>query len=85
MEKSQKKLLFSRKNYILLFIGLAISAIGFILMAGGGASDDTTFNPEIFNAQRITVAPIIILIGLIINAVAIMKNFDTETPSENEN
>lgn len=76
MKESQKQPLFTKKNYILFFIGLAISTIGFLLMIGGGSVDNVSFNPEIFNSQRITIAPIVILTGLIINIVAIMKNFN---------
>ncbi|MGB0427986.1 MAG: DUF3098 domain-containing protein [Flavobacteriales bacterium] len=71
--ENNKSSLFSSVNYKLLFLGIAISVVGFILMIGGGSEDGVSFNPEIFNFQRITLAPILILIGLIIDVFAIMK------------
>jgi hypothetical protein len=52
--------------------GLAVIFIGFLLMVGGGSKDPNVFNPEIFSTQRITVAPIVVLIGFAIEVVAIM-------------
>lgn len=63
---------FGRENYIIMLIGLAFIVIGFILMAGGGSEDPNVFNPEIFSTRRITVAPIVVLTGFIIEIVAIM-------------
>ena len=64
---------FGKKSYTLLLIGIAFIALGFILMVGGGSEDPNEFNPEIFNFQRITLAPILILIGYVIEIFAIMK------------
>jgi len=55
---------FSKKNYILLAIGMAIVIIGLILMSGEGSSEGV-FNPDIFSARRIKVAPIVCLIGFV--------------------
>ena len=63
---------FSKKNYILLFIGLAFMLSGFTLMVGGGSEDPTQFSDEIFNFQRLTLAPILLAIGFIIEIFAIM-------------
>ena len=63
---------FSKKNYILLFIGLAFMVSGLILMVGGGSEDPTQFSDEIFNFQRLTLAPILLAIGFIIEVFAIM-------------
>jgi hypothetical protein len=66
--------LFDKSNYIWVFAGLACVLLGFILMAGGKSADPHVFNAkEVFSPMRITVAPIIILIGLGIEAYAIMK------------
>ena len=64
---------FGKENYRLMLIGLAFIAVGFLLMIGGGSSDPTKFNPEIFSFQRITLAPILILAGYVIEVFAIMK------------
>ena len=63
---------FSKKNYILLFVGLAFMASGLILMVGGGSEDPAQFSDEIFNFQRLTLAPILLAIGFIIEIFAIM-------------
>jgi hypothetical protein len=64
---------FGRENYRLLFIGLAFIVLGFILMIGGGSKDPKVFNPAIFNFQHITLAPILVLTGYVIEIFAIMK------------
>lgn len=53
---------FDRMNYILLAIGMAVVVIGFILMAGSG-STETSFNPDIFSATRIRIAPVVCFAG----------------------
>jgi hypothetical protein len=73
---------FSRKNYYFLLAGIATIALGYILMIGGGSDDPNVFNPAIFDFQRITLAPIVCLIGFALVIVAIMwrpKNNTTET------
>jgi hypothetical protein len=64
---------FTKENYRLMLIGLALMALGFILMIGGGSKDPSDFSPEIFNFQRITLAPILILAGFVVEIFAIMK------------
>ena len=64
---------FGKENYRLMLIGLAFIAIGFLLMIGGGSTDPSKFNPEIFSFRRITLAPILILAGYVIEVFAIMK------------
>jgi len=55
-----------------MIVGIIFILSGFVLMSGGGAPDDTSFNPEIFSFSRITLAPIMILIGFLIEVFAIM-------------
>ena len=64
-------LIFKRKNYIILLIGIITLIIGFILLSGGG-SDDYEYNKSIFNFQRQVLAPIVIIISLIICGFSIM-------------
>jgi len=64
---------FGRENYRLMLIGLVLIAIGFILMIGGGSKDPTQFNPDIFSFRRITLAPILVLAGYVVEIFAIMK------------
>jgi uncharacterized membrane protein len=56
-----------------MIIGLVVVFLGYILMVGGASDDPTKFSSTIFNAQRLTVSPILIIIGFIIEIFAIMK------------
>lgn len=76
--------LFERVNYKILLIGLAVIALGFILMAGGGSDDPNVFNPEIFNFRRIRLAPTVVLIGFGITIYSILKNPSATIPTEVE-
>lgn len=64
---------FGRENYKFLLIGLAFILVGFVLMVGGGSDDPNIFSEDIFNFRRLTLAPILILIGYVIEIYAIMK------------
>jgi hypothetical protein len=64
---------FGKDNYILMAAGVVIIAIGFILMIGGGSDDPNVFSEDIFNFQRLTLAPTIVLIGFFLELYAIMK------------
>lgn len=70
MEK--KNLAFDRVNFILMAVSMAIIVIGFVLMSGGG-SDDTTFDPEIFSARRIKLAPAVCFIGFVSMIYAVIR------------
>ena len=63
---------FGKRNYQLLIAGVIVMAIGFILMSGGGSEDPNVFSDAIFNTQRLTIAPILILTGLVIEIFAIL-------------
>lgn len=65
---------FGKKNYIVMAIGFAVIALGFILMAGGGSDDPNVFNPDIYSFRRIRLAPTIVLIGFGIEVYAILLN-----------
>ena len=66
------KFAFTKNNYILLGVGLLFIIIGFFLMQGGGSDDLISTNPELFGGRRITLAPILIIGGFIINIFAIL-------------
>jgi hypothetical protein len=75
MSKEQKpEFIFKKTNYKLMFIGLAVIVIGFLLMSGGGSDDPKVFNPDIYNFQRIRLAPTLVLIGFGIQIYAILFN-----------
>ena len=71
---AKKKLLFGKRNYKFMLIGILFIAVGFILMSGGGSDDPNIFNPEIYNWRRIRLAPTLILIGFAIEIYAILLN-----------
>ena len=66
--------LFGKENFIWMLAGLAVMALGFFLMAGGKSPDPNVFNDRDVNSTtRITIAPILIIGGLLIEIFAIMK------------
>lgn len=74
-EKTEKpEFLFGKKNYLFMIIGLAVIALGFMLMAGGGSDNPEVFNEEIYNWQRIRLAPTLVILGLGIEIYAILLN-----------
>ncbi|MBQ6300543.1 MAG: DUF3098 domain-containing protein [Bacteroidales bacterium] len=68
------------KNVKIIAIGLLVMIVGFILMIGGGSSDPNVFNPAMFNFRRLTLAPIVIIIGIVVILWGIMKT--PKTPEE---
>ncbi|MGB5189725.1 DUF3098 domain-containing protein [Robiginitalea sp.] len=73
-QKKSQEFIFKRRNYLLMFIGLAFIALGYILMAGGGTEDPEVFSEAIFSFRRIRLAPTLVLIGLGIQVFAILFN-----------
>ena len=66
--------LFSKTNYIWIIVGIIVMAIGIFLMAGGKSDDPNVFRyDQVYSTVRITVAPILILLGLSIEVYAIFK------------
>ena len=63
---------FCKKNYIYMGLGLILIILGLVLLAGGGSEDPAIFSEEIFNFRRMTIAPVIMLAGFIIEIYAIM-------------
>ena len=64
-------LAFTKKNYILLAIGMVIIIAGMILMSGSGSTEEA-FNPEIFSVRRIKVAPAVCFAGFVFIIYGIM-------------
>ena len=69
---AQGEFLFGKRNYVIMIVGIAIILIGFVLMIGGGSDDPSVFNEEMYNFQRIRLAPTVVLIGLAVQVYAIM-------------
>lgn len=63
---------FDKINYIIMIAGVVLLALGYIFLCGGGSDDPNVFNPAMFNARRLYVAPILILLGLVVEIIAIM-------------
>lgn len=63
---------FSKKNYYVLITGIVLITLGYLLMIGGGSEDPNEFNPAIFSFQRITLAPMVCMVGFVTIIVAIM-------------
>ena len=63
---------FKKKNYMILIASLVSILLGITLMIGGGSEDPTKFSEEIFNFQRLTLAPILIVSGFVLGVFAIM-------------
>jgi hypothetical protein len=73
MEK-KKNVLFGRENFIWMAIGGAVILLGILLMSGGKSTDPNIFSDsEVYSARRVTIAPIMIILGLVIEVYAIMK------------
>ncbi|MCL7761809.1 DUF3098 domain-containing protein [Polaribacter sp. Z014] len=70
----QPTFLFGKKNYTIMIVGIIVIALGFIFMAGGGSDNPEVFNEEIYNWQRIRLAPTLVIIGLGIEIYAILAN-----------
>jgi len=66
--------LFDKDNYMYIIIGIVLILLGFVLMAGGKSADPHQFKyEEIYSFRRITLAPIVMLIGFGLEVYAIMK------------
>jgi hypothetical protein len=75
--------LFEKTNLTWMLIGIAVMALGFILMAGGKSSDPNVFDKnKVYSTTRITIAPIIILAGLVIEIIAIFRHPKTVEPQQ---
>jgi len=67
-----KRPILEKRNYQIIIAGIILIAVGFILMSGGRSDDPEVFNPEIYNFRRIRLAPTLIIIGLALQAYAIL-------------
>ena len=76
----QQAPLFGKENYRWMLIGLVLIALGLILMSGGKSKDPNVFNPsEIYSFTRITIAPILILGGFVVEIFAIFRKSSKES------
>lgn len=72
-EGSETAFVFGKINYILMLAGMVVIACGYVMMIGGQPENPAEFNAkELYSTTRITIAPVIIIIGLVIEIFAIM-------------
>lgn len=81
-KKEERVLLFDRTKYTLMIAGLLVTAIGFLLMIGGGSADPNEFSYDLFSFRRITLAPFLVLAGFGIQVYAIMKKTSNEAEAK---
>lgn len=72
-EKNKADFAFGKENYRIMLIGIALIVVGFALMMGGGSDDPNVYREEIFSFRRITLAPLLVLAGFVIQIYAIIK------------
>ena len=75
MEQNNPKMPITARGLRLLLVGLIVMISGYILMTGGGSDDPQVFNYDMFDFRRLVAAPIVIILGIVIEVVAIMKVF----------
>ena len=68
----KKNFAFGKMNFIMLAVSMVVVIIGFLLMSGGG-SNETTYDPSIFDARHIKVAPLVCFIGFVSMIYAIIR------------
>lgn len=73
-KKPQTDFLFDRKKYQILIFGLLVTALGFLLMIGGGSDDPNVFSYDLFSFRRMTLAPFLVLLGYAIQIYSILKS-----------
>ena len=72
-DSQNTQLLFDKTNYMLMAVSALLIIIGFALMSGGN-TDPKIFNEaEIYSFRRITLAPLVVMIGFGIEIFAILK------------
>ena len=76
---NNRRMPFGAKNYALMAVGVLVIVVGFMLMSGGGNHTATEFDWSIYSTRRITIAPIVVLLGFVIEILAIMVRFNTKS------
>jgi Protein of unknown function (DUF3098) len=72
--KADNSPMFSKGNYLLMAAGAVIIIIGMMIMAGGKSNDPKVFDyNEVYSTTRITIAPILIILGILVEVYAIFK------------
>ena len=73
--ENNPKMAITPKGLRYLLVGLIVMVSGFVLMSGGGSTDPEVFNYSMFDFRRMVAAPLVIILGIVIEVVAIMRVF----------
>lgn len=73
--ENNEKMAITPRGLKTLLIGLIVMVSGYILMTGGGSEDPEVFNYAMFDFRRMVAAPVVIILGIMIEIVAIMGLF----------
>ena len=73
--ENNPKMAITPKGLRYLLIGLIVMVSGYVLMSGGGSTDPEVFNYAMFDFRRMVAAPLVIILGIVIEVVAIMGVF----------
>lgn len=73
--ETNEKMPITPKGLKYLLVGLIVMVSGYILMTGGGSDDPEVFNYAMFDFRRMVAAPLVIILGIVIEVVAIMGVF----------
>ena len=76
--ENNPKMAITPKGLRYLLVGLVVMVSGYILMSGGGSTDPEVFNYAMFDFRRMVAAPIVIILGIVIEIVAIMGVFKSK-------
>lgn len=76
--ENNPKMPITPKGLRLLLVGLLVMVSGYALLSGGGSEDPAVFNYAMFDFRRMVAAPVVIILGIIIEVVAIMRVFGKE-------
>ena len=72
-DKKEGGLMFGKQNYRWMAIGAGVIVLSLLLMAGGNSTDPTVFDyNQVYSSRRITIAPVLLVLGLVIEMYAIM-------------
>jgi len=70
---------FERRNYLFFLIGIGLLVLGYLLMSGGGVEDPNEFSEAIFSFRRITLAPLMVMLGYGVIFYSILKRFPADS------
>ena len=83
-DKNTEKFAVSAKGVKLMIAGVLVMIAGYILMMGGGVKDPQVFNTAMFDFRRLVAAPVVIILGIVIEIIAIMGIFKSKNEGEEE-